>query len=59
MIPKKITTKHEEVYSLTDYKIEDENTHHGGGKKEHRNDEEDDDEEGNMGGGRQVRCAHQ
>lgn len=55
-VPKKITEKVEESYTLTDYKKEEENTHHGGGKKESKM-EEDDDE--NSQGGRNVQCQNQ
>jgi hypothetical protein len=58
MVPKKITEKFTESYTVQTYKPEDENTHHAGGKKENRNDEEDEDDE--MNGGKQnVRCAQQ
>jgi hypothetical protein len=58
MIPKKITEKLDETYTVTDFNVADENTHHAGGKKEHRH-EEDEEEDEEMGGGRQVRCNHQ
>jgi len=50
-----------ETYSLSDYKIEDENTHHSGGQKGNRRgmDDEDDDEEGGSGYHKTVNCAHQ
>jgi hypothetical protein len=57
MVPKKITEKCDETYTVSSFKIEDENTHHAGGKKEHRNEEEDEDDE--MRGGQNVRCAQQ
>ena len=50
--------ENEESYILSDYKIEDENTHHSGGTKHHHQDEEEDDEE-NGGQQRTMNCAHQ
>jgi hypothetical protein len=46
----------DEVYTLSDYKIEDENTHHGGGTRG-RGDEEDEED----GGGyhKTYDCVHQ
>jgi len=55
-IPKPITEKFDEAYTVTDFVAEDENTHHGGGKKSNTHDEDAEDEEG---GPRNVRCAHQ
>jgi hypothetical protein len=45
----------DEVYTLGDYKIEDENTHHSGGNKGRDEDDEED------GGGyhKTYQCAHQ
>jgi DnaJ family protein A protein 2 len=52
-----VTEKVEEMYTLSDFKVEDENTHHTGGKKE---DKDEDEEEGGPGfGGSNVRCAQQ
>lgn len=55
-VPKKITEKTEESYTLTDYVAEEENTHHGGGKKEHKMEEDD---EEHSGGARNVQCQNQ
>jgi len=55
---KKSTETCEENYTLSDFKVEDENTHHQGGKKGNR-DYEDDDEEESAGGHQNVRCQHQ
>jgi len=52
-----VTEKVEEVYTLNDFKAEDENTHHTGGRKEDK--EEDEDEEGGRLGGSNVRCQQQ
>ena len=57
-IPKPITTKTDENYTLTEFKKEDENTHHGGGKKESKM-EEDDDEHHSGHGGQRVECQNQ
>ena len=57
LVPKKITEKCEETYTLTDFKPEDENTHHQGGKKDNRKNEDEDEEESGQGGN--VRCQHQ
>jgi len=54
-IPKPITEKCDETYTVIDFKPEDENTHHSGGNKKNYQEEEDDEE----GGPRNVRCAHQ
>jgi DnaJ-class molecular chaperone len=49
-----------ETYTLSDYVLEQENTHHSGGKKEDRTEEGEDDEESEMRGGKRMGgCAHQ
>jgi hypothetical protein len=47
----------EESYILSEYKIEEENTHHSGGQK-HQHQEEDEDEEGGTHQ-KSMNCAHQ
>jgi len=61
-----MTDDKEESYFLTDYRIEDENTHHKGGKgtgkDEHghgNGDEEDEEEPGVHRGQQTMNCAHQ
>jgi len=54
----KVGEKVDEVYTLSDFKPEDENTHHTGGKKEDK-DEDDDEEGGARFGGNNVRCQQQ
>ena len=46
----------EEVYSLSDFKAEDENTHHSGGRG---NGQEDEDEEDGGGYHKTHNCANQ
>jgi len=53
-----IKEKIDDVYTMTDYNENDENTHHSGGNKKHSN-EEDEENEGDLGGGRRVKCANQ
>ncbi len=48
----------EETYTLSDYKVEDENTHHSGGKGG-RNNGEDEDEEDGGGHHKTYNCANQ
>ena len=47
-----------ERYEMTEFKLEDENTHHMGGKKESRNDEEDEEGHGH-GHGQTQQCVQQ
>jgi len=54
-----MTDENSEVYNLSDYKAEDENTHHSGGKGTHRHEEEDDEESGYGGRAQTMNCAHQ
>ena len=54
-VPRKITEKIEERYTLTDFKDSEQNTHHSGGKTGARM--EEDDEE--SGGPRNVQCQNQ
>lgn len=49
----------DEVYLLSDYKIEDENTHHSGGNKRRSEYEEDEDAEDGGGYHKTYDCAHQ
>lgn len=57
-MPKKKTETCEESYTLSEFRVEDENTHHQGGKKGNREYEDEEDEE-SAGGHQNVRCQHQ
>ncbi len=57
LIPNQLNIKCDENYALTDYKIEEENTHHGGGKKENKMDQDEDDEMSGQPKG--VQCQNQ
>ncbi len=46
----------DEIYTMTDYKKDEENTHHGGGARGSGMNEDDDEEAGQP---RNVQCANQ
>lgn len=59
MAVKRNLEKCEENYKLTEFKMEDENTHHTGGKKDTKSQHDPDNEEDEQESQQNVRCQHQ